>query len=287
MTAKEQKKKTSLLSKLLLAANASVLAGLVMGYLAAYIPPDKYWIFAFAGIAFPYLALINVVFIFIWMVAGKKYFFISLAALLICWTRLTGFIQFNNTDVKGKMENSLKVVSYNVRIFDRYNWQSKRISKTAEEILKLTRTLQPDILCLQEYHAGRKGTAVMEDSIVKYTGLKYRHIEYAKYKGKTKAFGIATFRRWPVISSHIITFERNPVNFCIYNDIVFQQDTIRIFNIHLESIQLSREDYLLYLNLQIRQKIRCYFLKTRRKSCESLSKLYFKGFRGKGSSRTD
>lgn len=38
MTAKEQKKKTSLLSKLLLAADASVLAGLVMGYLAAYMP---------------------------------------------------------------------------------------------------------------------------------------------------------------------------------------------------------------------------------------------------------
>ncbi|MBK6345562.1 MAG: hypothetical protein IPF68_06425 [Bacteroidales bacterium] len=88
------------------------------------------------------------------------------------------------------MENSLKVVSYNVRIFDRYNWQSKRISKTAEEILKLTKTLQPDILCLQNIMQDVKGTAVMEDSIVKYTGLKYRHIEYAKYKGKTKAFGL-------------------------------------------------------------------------------------------------
>ncbi|MFH1119740.1 MAG: endonuclease/exonuclease/phosphatase family protein [Bacteroidota bacterium] len=244
MTTKEKKKRTSLLSKLLLAANAVVLTGLAMGFLAAYIPPDKLWIFAFAGIAFPYLALINVVFIFIWMVAGKKYFFVSLAALLICWNRLTGFIQFNKNGEREKTENSIKVVSYNVRIFDRYNWNSKRISKTAEDILKLTRTLEPDILCLQEYHAGRKGSADMEDSIIKYTGLKYRHIEYAKYKGKTKAFGIATYSRWPVISSHIIPFERNPVNFCIYNDIVFQQDTIRIFNIHLESIQLSREDYL-------------------------------------------
>jgi len=265
MTAKEKKKKTSLLSKLFLAANAMVLTGLAMGFLAAYIPPDKYWIFAFAGIAFPYLALINVVFIFIWMVSGKKYFFISLAALLICWNRLTGFIQFNNADDKGKTEKSIKVVSYNVRIFDRYNWQSKRISKTAEDILKLAGTLEPDILCLQEYHAGRKGTANMEDSIVKYTGLKYRHIEYARYKGKTKAFGIATYSRWPVISSHIILFERNPVNFCIYNDIVFQNDTIRVFNIHLESIQLSREDYLFVSELTNQAEDQAIFSENSRK----------------------
>jgi endonuclease/exonuclease/phosphatase family metal-dependent hydrolase len=239
-----KKKKTSFLSKFLLTANALVLIGLFFGFLAAYVPPDRYWFFAFAGLAFPYLAILNVVFFFIWMVAGKKYFFISLAALLICWNRLSGFIQFNQSGNQEKKENSIKVVSYNVRIFDRYNWEKKHISKTAAEILQLAKTLKPDLLCLQEYHAGRKDNANMEDSIVKYTGLEYRHIEYARFEGKTRAFGIATFCRWPIISSQIIRFERNPVNFCICNDIVIHDDTLRVFNIHLESIQLSQEDYL-------------------------------------------
>lgn len=239
-----KKRKTSLLSKILLAANVIALAMLAMGFLAAYIPPDKYWLFAFAGIAFPFLALLNVIFVIIWIVAGKKYFVVSVIALLICWNRLSGFIRFGSSGEVVKKENSIKVVSYNVRIFDRYNWQKGRISKNAENVLKLMQKLEPDILCIQEFHAGRKGKAAMGDSVRKYTGLKHSHIEYAKYKGETKAFGIATFSRWPVISSNIISFERNPVNFCIYNDIVIHKDTIRVFNIHLESIQLSSEDYL-------------------------------------------
>jgi len=239
-----KKRKPSLLSKMILAANAFVIFGLAFGFLAAYIPPDRYWIFAFAGLAFPYLALLNVVFIFFWMAVWKKYFIISLIALLISWNQLAGFIQFNAIENPEEPVKSINVVSYNVRIFDRYNWKSKGISASAEEILKLTNKLKPDLLCIQEFHAGRKGKVDMGDSVSKYSGLKYKHIEYASYKGKTKAFGIATFSRWPIISSKIIHFDKNPVNFCIYNDIVCYGDTLRVFNIHLESIRLSQEDYL-------------------------------------------
>jgi len=241
---KKPKKKVSFLSRFLLITNALVLSGLAMGFVAAYIPPDKWWLFAFAGLAFPYLAVLNIVFLVIWLLAGKKYIFISLAALLICWNRLSGFIQINLSKSVVKTENSINVVSYNVRIFDRYNWKDNKVSKTAVDILKLTKELSPDILCIQEYHAGRKGKDNLEDSIRKYTGLKYNHIEFARLGGKTRPYGIATFSRWPVISSNTINFEGNTVNFCLCNDIVYKGDTLRIFNIHLESIQFSREDYL-------------------------------------------
>jgi endonuclease/exonuclease/phosphatase family metal-dependent hydrolase len=246
MPTKENKKKrrNSLLSVLFLAANFVVLIFLALGFIAAYIPPDKYWIFAFAGLAFPYMALINVIFLIIWLVTRKMYFFISLAALLLCWSRISGFFQFSGNDSGYTTESSIKVVSYNVRIFDRYQWESKKISRNAEGILTLTNQLSPDILCLQEYHAGRKGKVNMEDSIIKYTGLKHSHIEFVRLNGKTKPFGIATFSRWPVVSSQTINFKGNTVNFCLINDIVCYGDTLRVFNIHLESIQLSNEDYL-------------------------------------------
>ncbi len=246
MPIKENKKKrrSSLLSRMFLAANFVVLVFLALGFAAAYIPPDKYWIFAFTGLAFPYMALVNFIFLIIWLVTRKKYFFISLVALLLSWSRISGFFQFKGNDYGYTQESSIKVVSYNVRIFDRYQWEAKKTSRNAADILALTSKLSPDILCLQEYHAGRKGNVNMEDSVSKYTGLKYRHIEFVKLKGRTKPFGIATFSRWPVISSQTINFKGNTVNFCLINDIVCYGDTLRVFNIHLESIQLSNEDYL-------------------------------------------
>jgi len=238
------KKKTSFLARMLLGANVLVITILGFGFLAAWVAPDKYWLFAFAGIVFPYAALINLIFIFIWLAAGRKYFILSLLAMIICWNRQSSYIQFNRSSHNAADTVGIKVLTYNVRIFDLYNWKSKKISKTASRIFDLLKNQDPDILCLQEYHAGRKGTIDIADSVMHYTGLKYKHIAYARLKNKTKPYGIATFSRWPIVSSGIIQFENNSVNFCIYSDVVVRQDTIRFFNIHLESIQLSNEDYL-------------------------------------------
>lgn len=241
----EQKKKSSsFLTKVLLAFNMAVVIALFAGFFAAFLAPDIHWIFAFAGLAFPYAAILNLVFILIWMILGKKYLLISLIALLLCWTRLSGYIQFNGKKTTNTEEEGFKVLSYNVRIFDLYNWKKNKLTNNASQILNLLGSQQPDIVCLQEYHAGRKGMVDIQDSIKQYTGLKFHHIAYAKYKNKTKPYGIATFSRWPIIASETIKFENNTVNSCIYSDIVIKNDTVRVYNIHLESIQFSNEDYL-------------------------------------------
>lgn len=261
----KKKRKSSLLSGMFLAANLVVLIFLVLGYLAAYIPPDKYWIFAFAGLAFPYMVLVNIVFLTVWLLSRNKYVLFSLAALLLSWSRISGFFQFRGNDAAYIKESSIKVVSYNVRIFDRYQWESDKTSQNAEDLLALTKKLSPDILCLQEYHAGRKGKVKMEDSVFKYTGLRYRHIEYVKLKGQVKPYGIATFSRWPVVSSQTINFKGNTVNFCLINDIVCRGDTMRVFNIHLESIQLSNEDYLYVSDIANQAEDKALFSKNSRK----------------------
>lgn len=213
--------------------------------MAAYMPPDKNWMFAFAGLLFPYFVLINLFFVFIWMFLWRKLFLLSLIALLICWNRLTSYIQIGSKDeTEMNVERTLNVVSYNVQIFDLYNWKKNRISERGQDIITLFRNNQPDILCLQEYHAGKKGFVDIEDSIKHSTGLKYSQVAFVKNRGRNMPYGIATFSKWPVINRKVVDFDGNPANFCIYSDIVINDDTVRLFNLHLESIQLSKEDYL-------------------------------------------
>lgn len=241
---KRGKRKNSFLSWILFLANLAVLGFMLPGFLAAYVPPDKFWMLAFAGLAFPYFALLNFIFLVFWILLKKRFAFVSLAFVLLSWGRMAGFYQISLPDKVTKTERSLKVVSYNVRIFDRYNWKSGKISEDAREILKLTGTLQPDVLCLQEYHSGGKGKTSMCDSIKKYTGLKHSHIEFIKVNGTARPFGIATFSRWPVVKTETIKFSNNRLNLCIVNDLLCFNDTIRVFNLHLESIKFSNEDYL-------------------------------------------
>ena len=93
---KNGRRRFLLIKGLLFTANLIVVALFVMGYAAAYIPPDRNWIFAFAGLAFPYLALVNVAFILFWLITGKKYFaLISFAVLLLSWSRLGGYFRFH------------------------------------------------------------------------------------------------------------------------------------------------------------------------------------------------
>lgn len=238
-------RRLTFVSGILLLMNIFVLFLLAIGFLAAFVPPDKNWLFAFAGLVFPYAVIANVFFVFIWMFLWRKLFLVSLIALIFCWNRLTTYIQWDrSTPEDGIQKENVKVISYNVQIFDLYNWKSDHISEKGHNILKLLKNAAPDIICLQEYHAGKRNKVDISDSIERMTGLKYQHIEFVKKDGENMPYGIATFSRWPVISNKVVDFDNNPINFCIYSDLIIEGDTVRLFNVHLESIRLSREDYL-------------------------------------------
>lgn len=276
-TTKGKPRRITFWSGILLLINLFVLFLLGAGFMAAYIPPDKNWMFAFAGLLFPYFVLINLFFVFIWMFLWRKLFLLSLVALLICWNRLTSYIQFGSKDeTEINVERTLNVVSYNVQIFDLYNWKKNRISEKGQDIITLFRNNQPDILCLQEYHAGKKGFVDIEDSIKLRTGLKYSQVAFVKNRGRNMPYGIATFSKWPVINRKVVDFDGNPANFCIYSDIVINDDTVRLFNLHLESIQLSNEDYLYVSELPKKTDTQEIFSENSKKILRKFKRAYIK-----------
>jgi endonuclease/exonuclease/phosphatase family metal-dependent hydrolase len=234
----------SFFNTLLLLANIVVIVLLLAGFFAAFVPPDKNWMMAFVGLAFPYLFIINLLFVPLWLLFKRKLALLPLIFVVVCWFRINGYFQISLADNKTPSEESIKILSYNVRLFDLYNWKENQASNAASEMFALMHETRPDLLFIQEYHAGRKRRITISDSIRNATGLDYSHISLVEKKDKIQPYGIATFSRWPMISKGVIRFSGNPANVCIYSDIVKGKDTIRIFNIHLESIQFSKEDYL-------------------------------------------
>ncbi len=147
-------------------------------------------------------------------------------------------------------------MSYNVRNFDLYHWSKK--NGTLNEILKLIKEQNPDIICFQEFYTSSKGNFQTIKMLMDQAGFKYYFFEKTYEHRMVDAWGIAIFSHYPIAGTGSIEFEKPTQNSCCYADIKLDDTTIRVFNIHLQSIYLSDKDYK-YLedisanqNLQVR-----------------------------------
>lgn len=214
-----------------------------MSYLALFISPGQFWPIAFAGLSYPIFLLFNLFFVLFWLVFLKKYFFLSLIAILLGYNQISSYIKFTNTEKTLSFENSIKLMSYNVRLFDLYNWRNESSKMTQAAIFGLIQSESPDILCIQDYYSGAGKNADFADTICTKTGYKYRSLELINKTNKGLKYGLAIFSKYPIIHSQKIEFPNSKVNFCQSVDVTIGEDTVRIINLHLESIKFGKEDY--------------------------------------------
>jgi endonuclease/exonuclease/phosphatase family metal-dependent hydrolase len=214
---------------------------MIVSGLSVYVSPEKIWYFAFLGLIFPYILLINIIFLVFWAVIKKRYFLISLVVILLSWNNLGKFIQLNLHKSKpppGKV--IVKILSYNVRLFNYYNWLN--IKSAHENILAFIQKEKAGLVCLQEFLT-LEGSRFSEDTIEKMLYLNpYFHIYYTNVASNKKSLGIATYSSYPIVNKGVIEFTGTP-NASIYSDIKINDDTVRIYNCHLQSTQLQKDDY--------------------------------------------
>ena len=226
-----------------------MILGLILSYLSVYINPEKNWLFAFFGLAYPFLLIANIVFIAFWIVKRKRFFVVPLLFVLLGWTYISSWVQISlKKDTNEKPEQSIvNILSYNVRLFDIYDWNKDK--NTSKKIFDFINTEKPNVICFQEFNT-RSKKGITEERISKLLkGKYYSHINYSD--SKTKAgYGIATYSTYPIIKRQVITFP-NSSSSCVCTDIRFNNDTVRIFNCHLQSIKFKANNYSFISNSKI------------------------------------
>jgi endonuclease/exonuclease/phosphatase family metal-dependent hydrolase len=110
-------------------------------------------------------------------------------------------------------------------------------------IFELFKSETPDILCIQDYYNGPRQRADFADTICRLIGYKYRSIELMNNNNQGFPYGLAIFSKYPLFNPQKIEFPNSKVNFCQSGDVKIGKDTIRIINMHLESIKFGKEDY--------------------------------------------
>lgn len=232
------------MKKIVLVLNYLAVFCLLLSYLAPYINPNSFWPIAFFGLFYPAFLVINMLFFLFWLLKRKKYLWLSLLAIAIGYSFLFRFIKLSGEDKVVKVENerTLKVLSYNVRLFDRYNWIDDQNEITRLKIIDSIRKVDAGILCIQEFFNCDSDQPPTLDSLIEILAAKNIHVEYT-ISVDNNHWGIATFSIYPVINKGIVEFGSKSNNICIYSDIDLGDDTLRVYNAHLGSILFNYDDY--------------------------------------------
>lgn len=196
---------------------------LLLSYILPFLPPKTFAILSVLSLGVALLILVNILFVLYWVVKLKKQFILSLAVLAIGYVSFGSLYKFSESK-KVETPNNIKVMSYNVRLFNLYKWfpQTGVETKITDFITKE----QPDVLSLQEYHPHEN---------VHFSA--YTH-KYEKLSGKNTKYGQAIFSKYPIVNTGSIAFPETANN-AIFADIVVKNDTIRVYNIHLESLRIN------------------------------------------------
>jgi endonuclease/exonuclease/phosphatase family metal-dependent hydrolase len=250
---KTKNKNFRLVTKILLILNILAAASLLLSYLSLYISPEKNWILPFFGLLYPYLLLLNILFILWWLFRFRFYFLLSAAAILLGYNVMQRTFQVEASSEPLPRGNSFKVLTYNVRNMSNNNLLIAD-PKVSDAIVNLLKDSRPDIVCLQEFEATGDDPLKIVEQISQTLGLP--HYSYTKYneKSRKRLDAIITFSRYPILGS--LSIKKDDLhNFCLINDILFNEDTIRLYNVHLESVRLRHEDYTFIedLDLQFRE----------------------------------
>ena len=227
--------------KLFLVLNLIVGAVMLLSISSNYIDPTTWWLPSVAGLAFGPIFLLNLFFFFSWLIFKRKYAIYSASLLIFGLTELPSHLQFNLPETP--QSKVIKVLSHNVRNFDLYNWTENK--KTRDKIMHVIKSKNANIICLQEFFNTTDPNHDFKtlDTILQFKNHYLSHVEYTATVKETEHWGIATFTTYDIISTGRINFEEHSNNICIYTDVLVNEDTIRIYNVHLASIKLGKEDY--------------------------------------------
>jgi endonuclease/exonuclease/phosphatase family metal-dependent hydrolase len=142
----------------------------------------------------------------------------------------------------------MKIVPYNVHSLYEMN-KSKGKGRMLSKVTDFLVQMNPDILCVQEFFLRSEDSLKV---LQKFTGGLHAGFSfiknYVEIKDKRKIFAIATFSRYPITAvGHLRISNRNV--FAIFTDLAIGRDTVRVYNIHLESIRFGKNDYSFYAQL--------------------------------------
>lgn len=215
-------------------------AALAVFYLVQ-LSPEKNWIFGFIGYSIPFFLIIHFLFLIYWLIRKSWKIIIPVIIFVLGWQHVRSTIQLNSTENETA---SLKIINYNVRVFNVYPHLNKVHENSSQEMISWLRGQDADIVLLQEYYNDDSSDIYNTREKLSDNEFDYSFILDDKKNRKGAQFGLAIFSKFPIVNKGHIPFaeNENQNNKFIFADVLFNKDTVRLINVHLHSMKLRVDD---------------------------------------------
>lgn len=221
----------------------SNLVTVVLTLLLYYIPdikPQDFSIGVFLIFLIPVFIVINMVFVILWIFRKPRYW--GLLSLIVVGM---GYKFIDRSLAVGKTTSDKKdfrVLNCNVRIFNVYPHLRDKDNKSSIEMLKWVKNFNAEIICLQEFF-------LSETDPVFFTRKEIsKKFPYSYFKPfliyKEQQYGMVIFSKYPIIGSGEIKFRNRSNNQIIYIDVKIGKETVRVYNVHLQSMAIDENDII-------------------------------------------
>ena len=212
-------KNKTFFSKILFLLNFAILALTGLCYLLSNYHLEKLSSFSVLIIFLPIFLCINFLFFIYWIIKLDIRFIFSFLVLLVYVDKP---ISFFKTDATVDDQRGLQVMSYNVRLFNHYNWIKD--SSVRNKIKAFVNDYKPDFIAVQEFHDDYR--ELMND-------FKYSHIDLNEGN-----VGLAIFGNSKMINKgDVVSSDKRKI--AIYVDFVYKKDTLRLYNSHFKSYNIN------------------------------------------------
>ncbi len=209
--------------KIIFILNSLLAFVLLLSYLLPYVSPKTFPSLSVLSLAVPILILINVLFFLFWAIQLKRKMIVSLFVLILGISHVTSLYKIRGKS-SGDTDTVFSLLSYNVHSFNRFDWIAS--DQIPQDISTLVREENPDVFCAQEYYNNP------DTDFSQYT-YKYEYFNH-----NSRELALVIFSKYPFVNKGSLNFEKTANN-VIFADILKESDTIRIYNVHLQSHKIS------------------------------------------------
>lgn len=210
------------------------------------VPPYVFWPIGLVSLGIPFAFLTLVSLLIYWLNKGNVIqASLPFLGLLYSLKFLPSFFAVNPA---GDIPHKLKVLSFNVQVFNQYAHLADSAYMSSLAIRNFNAEHDADIKCFQEFYNDAKSDTFNTIDVISRRGeYEYHYAPTPVYftdLDKQISFGLIIFSKFPIINRGEILFGQNLPNKGVFADVKVGEDTVRIINVHLQSMSINEQNLL-------------------------------------------
>jgi endonuclease/exonuclease/phosphatase family metal-dependent hydrolase len=239
-------------------ANIVVVILYLLACLIPFINSGKSWFIAMLGLVFPLLFFVLLGFLIYWLIRRSKWVFICIVPLILSWQQLSVLFSFHTAKKfnVAKTSKNMRVMTWNLSGWGESSISAKAKLNYQNEMIDLIKKTNADVLCFEEYVYLKEKK--YQDSIIpalRESGYHYSYFVRTKFTERiyqsTRLITTIIISKYPITdTSHFFYTDEQLAEPLIHADIKINNQTIRVFTTHLESVRFKNTDFQALRNLK-------------------------------------